>query len=368
MLLSVQNSLARVYRGTTESPRELLRQVQQTAQAAKQLLADIEGSMAADALADWPIPQLQARIHDLSMRLQGEAAIAQSVWTAMEQPGIVSEKQYAQAFDDVSATLEGLGLEWWPCRGTLIALMRYGSSEATLSDGTRHVVERDIDVMIKINGAEHYAWIARKIEIELRSRGWLGCFAKTSATWEQEPLWATRKDLLYCIKNQPYFMLLDASTYLYSDDGTEIFVHEHRTRNGTRFVPPSVGPLSRVGGVLPSRALRPFQKCQAFQRTCPCPQQPNVTLRAMLLSDWVRRVCREARSWYAPEVHRFTTGLQYCWRQRQDWSQIAFENLLPGQMSMVHLLDGLHRHGAVIERNGCVSMTRYLGQCLPDTR
>mmetsp|Transcript_118056 Transcript_118056/g.270813 ORF Transcript_118056/g.270813 Transcript_118056/m.270813 type:complete len:348 (-) Transcript_118056:286-1329(-) len=331
-------SLARVYRGTTESPRELLRQVQQTAQAAKQLLADIEGSMAADALADWPIPQLQARIHDLSMRLQGEAAIAQSVWTAMEQPGIVSEKQYAQAFDDVSATLEGLGLEWWPCRGTLIALMRYGSSEATLSDGTRHVVERDIDVMIKINGAEHYAWIARKIEIELRSRGWLGCFAKTSATWEQEPLWATRKDLLYCIKNQPYFMLLDASTYLYSDDGTEIFVHEHRTRNGTRFVPPSVGPLSRVGGVLPSRALRPFQKCQAFQRTCPCPQQPNVTLRAMLLSDW--------KCIALPPV----------------------SSIVGGNMSMVHLLDGLHRHGAVIERNGCVSMTRYLGQCLPDTR
>mmetsp|Transcript_75444 Transcript_75444/g.201655 ORF Transcript_75444/g.201655 Transcript_75444/m.201655 type:complete len:298 (+) Transcript_75444:487-1380(+) len=242
--------------------------------------------MRVGALADWPVSQLQERIHSLVGRLHGEAATAQRVWTAMEQPGTVSEEQYSRAFSDVAATLQGLGLEWWPCRGTLIALLRYGSSEATLPDGSRHVVERDIDVMIKVDGAKNHAWVARQIEFELQSRGWLGCFAKTSATWEQEPKWETRKDLLYCIRSEPYFMLLDASTYLYSDDGSEIFVHGHRTQNGTWFVPPNVGPLSRVGGVLPTRALRPFQKCQAFQGSCPCPRQPDVTLHAMLLSDW----------------------------------------------------------------------------------
>ena len=81
-----------------------------------------------------------------------------------------------QALEDVAAIMSSLGLEWWPCRGTLIALLRHGARSGALAAGRRRhrrdVVDHDVDVMVGVPSVSAWSSTLRwLVDAQLRQRG-----------------------------------------------------------------------------------------------------------------------------------------------------------------------------------------------------
>jgi len=80
------------------------------------------------------------------------------------------------AFAELLEALHELKLEYVPCQGTLIALLRYGTFPAgRLSDGKWDVVDNDAEVMLLLREGEDASIIGRKISLALEARGWPPC-------------------------------------------------------------------------------------------------------------------------------------------------------------------------------------------------
>eukprot|EP00435_Cladocopium_sp_Y103_P023775 s3036_g5.t1 len=102
----------------------------------------------------------------------------------------ITDEAHAQAgreaLEDVAAIMSSLGLEWWPCRGTLIALLRHGARSGALAPSLdasrRDVVDHDVDVMVGVPSVAAWSSTLRwLVDAQLRQRGEWGLFEMVEA-------------------------------------------------------------------------------------------------------------------------------------------------------------------------------------------
>ncbi|CAJ1384290.1 unnamed protein product [Effrenium voratum] len=205
----------------------------------------------------------------------------------MEDPGEISDDLYHTALQDVADVLGALSLEWWPCRGTLIALLRHGARSGSLSRGLVDVVERDIDLMIGVSSEADWQPTGRAIEAQLLKKGWDRCWTKSSAKFGSDWQFAARRDLLYCVRTRPAYMMLDVTSYITSEEGY-VYVHRLCKPDGASGASgasachvPRLGPLQGADGSLPKAAIYPLKRCLAKDQAVPCPSRPLETIQAM---------------------------------------------------------------------------------------
>lgn len=215
-------------------------------------------------------------------------------WSTMENPGETTDAIYHASFDEVAKVLTSLEVEWWPCRGTLIAMLRHGKRSGPLSRGLVDVVERDIDIMLGVPDEKAWVRVSRVIQRELIQLGWDRCWTKTSANLSSSHRDAVRRDLLYCMRLSPAYMLVDISSYITGAPGTDVFIHrfcgglavEENSLDdqGTCEILKHIGPLQHNGGLLPKSAIHPLGRCRAAGISVPCPSKPLETIKAMIHS------------------------------------------------------------------------------------
>lgn len=311
----------------------------------------------------WPLERGFGRVQRYYDMLWEDVHDSEDTWSIMEQPGEISDELYHAALDDVAAVLGALDVEWWPCRGTLIALLRHGRRSGLLSGGLLDVVERDIDVMLGVQDEADWQWIGEAIERKLREKGWDRCWSKTSAEHGSPFRDVVRKDLLYCVRTSPAYMLLDVTSYVAGAPGPHVFVHRvcgaaaSTCADGACgaapasfdagqgcVVPGGLGPLRPGGGLLRKESIYPFAKCLAGDITVPCPRRPLDTIHAMVHSGL------EAGCIALPTV---------CGRDPEDpWTRRLAEVGLRGEDVWL-----LRERSAGLDVMGFQSMTPYFENC-----
>ncbi|CAE8625722.1 unnamed protein product [Polarella glacialis] len=246
----------------------------------------------------WPLAKGWGRMMRYYDLLWTDVYDSEDAWAVMEQPGQISDDQYHDALADVAKVLGGLGVEWWPCRGTLIALLRHGGRSGRLSRGLVDVVERDIDVMLGVHDEEDWEQTGRAIERGLLEAGWDRCWTKPSADLSSDYRYAVRRDLLYCVRLKPAYVLLDITSYIAGAEVPYVFVHRVCEEPGVSdaladggvvagdgcAAPVRTGPLQHGGGVLLKDAIHPMGRCRAAGMSISCPNKPLDTVQAMVHS------------------------------------------------------------------------------------
>eukprot|EP00933_Yihiella_yeosuensis_P040635 TRINITY_DN34975_c0_g1_i1.p1 TRINITY_DN34975_c0_g1~~TRINITY_DN34975_c0_g1_i1.p1 ORF type:complete len:545 (-),score=85.94 TRINITY_DN34975_c0_g1_i1:649-2283(-) len=249
----------------------------------------------------WPLDKGWARVQRYYKLLWTDVHNSEDTWAMMEEPGAITDGQYHDAIADVVKVFGDLGLEWWPCRGTLIAFLRHGRRAGYLSRGMIDVVERDIDVMMGVEDETQWQLLGKTIEQRLKQLGWDKCWTKSSADGQSQFYGTTRRDLLYCIRTKPVYILLDVTSYISAahrpneENLPYVFVHRvcgaqaQNIPDGASgqdgcVVPPNVGPLRHGRGTLSKDAIHPMGICRADTLSVPCPRQPLETILAMIHS------------------------------------------------------------------------------------
>ena len=250
-----------------------------------------DGSDGSDPLEPdlWPLRTGWRRVQRYYDLLWQDVYDSEKTWEIMESPGDISDDLYHEAFNEVADVLDNLShlnfvSEWWPCRGTLIALLRHGARSGELSYGV-DVVERDIDVMVGVFSEEQWHYTAPAIETALLSKGWDRCWTKQSASEASGHQFSTRRDLLYCVRMKPAYMMLDVTSYISTPDVNYVYVHricqDQSDQSQLSCFIPRLGPLQHGDGILHRSAIHPMKRCLAKDRSVPCPSRPLETIQAM---------------------------------------------------------------------------------------
>eukprot|EP00931_Biecheleriopsis_adriatica_P075502 TRINITY_DN49350_c0_g1_i1.p1 TRINITY_DN49350_c0_g1~~TRINITY_DN49350_c0_g1_i1.p1 ORF type:complete len:222 (+),score=41.63 TRINITY_DN49350_c0_g1_i1:181-846(+) len=151
--------------------------------------------------------------------------------------------------------------------------------------------------MLGVADEEEWEFVGRAIERELKSLGWSRCWTKPSSVDGSAMQFAARRDLLYCVRLEPAYMMLDVTSYITGTPEPHVFVHRvcgPAVADSPKYpaisagpgcaVPENVGPLRHGGGVLAKSAIHPLGRCRAQSISVPCPHRPLETIRAMVHS------------------------------------------------------------------------------------
>lgn len=138
--------------------------------------------------------------------------------------------------------------------------------------------------MIGVQDEAAWASLAKTIARSLLSRGWDRCWTKSSVEDDSALRYTLRRDLLYCLRTSPAFMLADFTSYITGGDNSYVFVHRVCEDGGECQVPSNEGPSRHGGGRLRKDAIYPVARCLAHNRVVPCPQNPLETILAMVHS------------------------------------------------------------------------------------
>jgi len=307
LVMRIDALLVNVYIGSTDGRGDHFASLREAAtrqaelDLLRQWLASIVGIREheiSELNLDWPIVWGEKRCKRYYDILWDDVRGSKDAWAAMERPGDITDEQYHAALDSVASVLDAFGVEWWPCRGTLIAFLRHGRRSGRLSRGLVDVVERDIDLMLGVPSASEWYRTAKNIERKLILNGWDKCWTKESVDSDSPLFPIVRRDLLYCVRTSPAFMLVDVTSYVFGEPGPDVFVHRIcSTGDGALVdggnaaggatpmiceVPQDVGPLRHGGGRLRKDAIYPLARCRAADIEVPCPSQPLETIRAMV--------------------------------------------------------------------------------------
>ena len=264
--------------------------------------------------SSWPVEEavklLRAGIGFLHRRVEESLRLMEDVLELPEEPEL-SEKAYLATLWNFTQVMKGEGMEWWPCRGTLIALLRHGTRSGFLADGQLDVVDHDVDIMIGVPSAR--MWNERRWSIidKLKARGWRQCFGRTSVnSADSSSGWnMAREDLMLCTRRDPD-VALDIATYII-EPGRSVFSQRYCAgiSDPGCYIPRSVGTLSARQGRLRKSAIHPMGRCRAGRFSVPCPHRPLETLRATMVSRNFTRDCpalpdlqeRKLRRWASDE-------------------------------------------------------------------
>ena len=307
-------------------------------------------------------------------------------WEAMEsrqREEEISDDFYHQSLKEVAETFEKMSIEWWPCRGTLIALLRHGARSGELFSG-RDVVERDIDVMLHVANEDDWYLIGRSIETSLLQKGWDRCWTKPSASSDSVGRlyrFSVRRDLLYCVKTEPAYMMLDVTSYMSTSD----YIYVHRVCEADELSScsfPRLGPLQHAidarGAVLEKSAIHPMRKCLAKDHAVPCPNRPLDTIQAMrhsaLRADCIALPDKPLQPKSETEESTGKERKGSTDRQAQDMRELRevgsfLRSFEKSQSKLLFLglrmedIEILRRRSANLDRMGFQSMSPYFGNC-----
>jgi len=368
LVLRIEALLLQIYTGSSQSRNQHLASFNEASLlhsefvALQRWLSEIPGFESTDEHG-WPLARGLGRVQRYYDMLWDDVHNSEDTWEVMERPGEISDELYHAALDDVASVLGDLRVEWWPCRGTLIALLRHGQRSGMLSRGLRDVPERDIDVMLGVDDEAAWQDLAPVIEQRLQALGWDRCWTKTSVDSSSALRDAARRDLLYCIRQSPAYMLLDVTSYLNLPSSPSLFVHricgsgngnsnnssssftaEHVVAGRGCAVPGGIGPLQAAAGILSKSSVLPLGRCRAGNISVPCPRRPLDTILAMVHSGL------DASCIALPTAHG---------RDPEDvWTQRLRESLL--NADDVHIL---RRRSEQLEAAGFLSMAPYFEIC-----
>ncbi|CAE7271183.1 unnamed protein product, partial [Symbiodinium microadriaticum] len=228
----------------------------------------------------WPIDYAEKILWEID-RYVRENLQSIEAWVAESQEEVtITDEQHLDALADAAEVLGSEGLDWWPTRGTLIALLRHGRRSGPLSRGKLDVVDHDVDVMVGVSSEEE--WVQRRpaIQQKLHARGWNACFERHSvaAPYGSFEYNLARRDLFLCTRTNPK-VTLDIATYI--TEGPIAIAQKYCPGAGIGcWIPRNDGSFRGSQGRLRVSAIRPFGRCKAGDISVPCPRNPLETLRA----------------------------------------------------------------------------------------
>jgi len=262
----------------------------------------------------------------------------------------ITDEAHAQALEDIKVVMEKVGLEWWPCRGTLIALLRHGRRSAVLASGRVDVVDHDVDVMVGIPSVGD--WMHRQrweVNQALMERGWDACFGRYSVDHDHGTLelQLAREDLILCTRRNPE-IVLDIATYVI-DKGQSVYAQRYCTNDlhggAGCYVPRDSGTLRAFFGRLRKSAIHPLQRCKAYDSWVPCPVNPLETLKATMKATNFTRHCVA----FPDVAERKRRGYL---SDQQMTEQLTLEDV-----------EMLRKKAAQFDHEGYMSMTPYFSSC-----
>ena len=232
-----------------------------------------------DAQHGWPVKGAVQIYRQTMKRLTKNLDDEKAFYTDWGSEITVTDDSHTQALADAKTVFEELQLEWWPSRGTLIALLRHGKRSGLLSNGKVDAVDHDVDVMLALPSLQDWPSIRASIHKKLVERGWHSCIGRRST---RETYWAwanAHDDVLMCARRNPT-ITLDIFTYI--TDGPVVYAQKYcipRERGSGCWFPHD-GTFHRGHGKLRVSAIRPLGQCKAGSLSVPCPRKPLEALKA----------------------------------------------------------------------------------------
>eukprot|EP00439_Symbiodinium_sp_Y106_P044945 s1813_g5.t1 len=295
----------------------------------------------------WPVSQAV----DVLLKAHGsmmERVQSMKDWLVDSEETTITDEQHIEALADAAAVFDSEGLEWWPCRGTLIALLRHGRRSGLLSKGRLDVVDHDVDVMVGIPSHEEWTQTRFSIARKLSERGWANCFERYSVSAPQlsDQYYLARGDLFLCTRAGPK-VTLDIATYIV--EGPTAHAQKYclpGAPSGSGFgcwFPQHDGTFRGSRGRLRVSAIRPLGRCKAGHLSVPCPRKPLETLRATMMVNFTNSCVA------LPDIKQRRERDLYD-SDRDSWLS---EGLVPEDV------DILRSRAADLERDGYLSMAPY---------
>lgn len=122
---------------------------------------------------------------------------------------VLNRQEQHSAFSECVAVLESNQVQYFPSRGTLIGLVRYGDLQGKLSGFKVDVVDRDMDWMVHVDSADSWFHLAQQISASLLDKGWHSC----QLTVASEVLCLGEIHSMKCIRIEPYVASVDFDAY-----------------------------------------------------------------------------------------------------------------------------------------------------------
>ncbi|CAE7695093.1 DEGP2, partial [Symbiodinium sp. KB8] len=178
-----------------------------------------------NAAHGWPVRAALQLYNQAGKKVKQRIADIDAFYTGWGSQVTITDDQHLQALADASAIFGHLKLEWWPCRGTLIALLRHGRRSGLLSKGKVDAVDHDIDLMVALPSPQHWPQIRASIRRMLLERGWETCIGGHSTEKRTALARANaHEDMLMCTKGNPR-VDLDIATYI--TEGSVLFAQKY---------------------------------------------------------------------------------------------------------------------------------------------
>ncbi|CAE8705170.1 unnamed protein product [Polarella glacialis] len=301
----------------------------------------------------WPVNEVIESVSQIASFFQHKVAEISSMFgeAGDAENKDITDEQHSAALEDAAVVLNDLQLEWWPCRGTLIGLLRHGGRSGSLSQGRTDVVDHDVDLMVGVASAAAWLLLRERIEAGLQMRGWSKCLSRSSVNAEggTDTYNLARPDLLLCIRKNPS-MVLDVQSYI-THPGFGDMVHVQRfcpdgEGSGTCYVP-SAGAFWPAHGRLRRSHIQPLGRCRSGRISVPCPRRPLETLKAFW--DDLNSTCIAV-----PDVEKRSRRTGVLSDLRESWQS---EGLTAEDVSV------LRQRSAELDAAGFMSMTPYFGRC-----
>ena len=297
----------------------------------------------------WPVEKAVEVYISSSSRLSQQAQSVRDFVEDSQEEATLTDEQHLQTLADAAAVLDSEGLEWWPCRGTLIALLRHGRRSGLLSNGKLDVVDHDVDIMVGIPSHAEWSLVRSSIVEKLVDRGWSHCFERYSVSAQIGDVghWLARGDLFLCLRTDPK-VTLDIATYI--TEGPLAYAQKYCLQSTALTAP--VCWIARDStfrgnqGRLRVSSIRPLGRCKAGSFSVPCPRKPLDTLRATMISVNFTGSCV---AW--PDVRERRERNLYG-SDQADWLSKGLTQ------EDVDILKGRAAH---LHQAGYMSMTPYLG-------
>ena len=147
------------------------------------------GRLTAVAVGSTP-PDLQNYVDNFQRQAMlrgkglGSSAAAQEE-AFMEVMGLIEFLWRQKLSSEDASQVEGA---FWPTKGTLLAMLRYGAWHGELSEGKMDIVDRDMDFAVLVSSAETWFRLVSHATNYLREKGWEGCFHHIES-WYSDQVW-----------------------------------------------------------------------------------------------------------------------------------------------------------------------------------
>lgn len=211
--------------------------------------------------------------------------------TLAEEP-VATPAQRAQAFQQVVSVFQDLGVDYVPMKGTLIGLLRYGSTVGELPGYRQDVVDIDFDFWVNVPYDQRIPF-SSKLFTRLEKFGWTRCSLDGDHPFHVEPYRGNRLLNLNCNRFEPYWIRLDILFFEFFGEGELVAAKACDTREITpqdwisaydnvlkqncSIAPEKPWkPAAYRGtpGRLPKSLIYPLKTCLGFGLDVPCPSRP----------------------------------------------------------------------------------------------